>query len=143
MRILWCIPLLCAVCARADDSDAVRKTIARFNDPRERASVLAPGADLGGLSRFQGPELSQVYFEFKALQFVTPDVALVDTAGSQYGSVVVKRSLPALFVLKKQGGEWRVAIVRLTGRPCEPTAIGDARSPGSWPPNPRAGDRRP
>jgi hypothetical protein len=115
MRILWWIPLLWSLSARADDGAAVRKAIAAFNDPRQRASVLAPDADLDGLSRYRGPELSPVYFEVKAVRFVTPDVAVVDVAGSQYGTLVVKRSLAALFVLKNAAGVWRVAVLRLGG----------------------------
>src|SRR5579864_5999159 len=98
MRILWSIPLLWALSARADDGAAIRKAIAAFNEPHQRASVLAPDADLDDLSRYRGPELSQVYFEAKAVRFVTSDVSVVDAAGSQYGSLVMKRSLHAVFV---------------------------------------------
>ena len=113
MRILWSIPLLWALSARADDGAAIRKAVAAFNDPRQRASVLAADSDLDGLPRYRGPELSQVYFEVTAVRFVTPGVAVVDAAGSQYGSLIVKRSLPAVFVFKKEGEEWRVAVLRV------------------------------
>jgi len=142
MRILWSVPLLWAMCVHADDGDAVRRAVAAFNDPRQRATVAAPGADLDDLSRFRGAELSQVFFETKAVRFVTADVAVVDAAGSQYGSLIMKRSLPALLVLKKEGGAWRVAVLRVSGPPCEPTAFADAHSPASSPPNRREGDRR-
>jgi len=120
--MLWSIPLLWTLCARADDGDAVRKAIARFNDPHQRQSVLTLDADLDDLSHYRGPEVSQVYFEVKAVRFVTPDVAVVDAAGSQYGSLIVKRSLRAVFVLKKEAGEWRVAVLRV-GAPAESAGV--------------------
>jgi len=122
MRMLWSIPLLWTLCARADDGDAVRKAIARFNDPHQRHSVLTPDADLDSLSRYRGPEVSQVYFEVKAVRFVTPDVAVVDAAGSQYGSLIMKRSLRAVFVLKKEGDGWRVAVLRV-GAPADSAGV--------------------
>ena len=117
VRMLWAIPLLWTLCARADDGAAVRKVITAFNDPHQRQSVLMPDADLDSLSRYRGPEMSQVYFEVKAVRFVAPDVAVVDAAGSQYGSLTIKRSLRAVFVLKKQGDAWRVAVLRVRRAP--------------------------
>jgi hypothetical protein len=44
---------------------------------------------------------------------VTPDVAFVDAVASQFGSVIVKRTAPAHFVLKREGGVWRIAVMRM------------------------------
>jgi hypothetical protein len=117
MKATWCILLgLCARAWAADpaDNEAIRKAIATFNDPHERATVLARDADLSPLGRFAGQEVSQVYFEAKAIRFVTADVAFVDAAASQYGSTIMKRSMRAVFVVKREGGAWRISVMRIT-----------------------------
>ena len=119
MRAICCIfPILaaCAWAGAASDHEAIRKAIAIFNNPRERASVLARDADIAGLEGFAGQEVSQVFFEAKVIRFVTPDVAFVDAVASQFGSVILKRSRPAVFVLKREGGVWRISVMRITGR---------------------------
>ena len=98
------------------DSEAIRKAIATFNHPHERATVLARDADLSPLDRFAGQEVSQVYFEVTAIRMVSPDLAFVDAAASQYGSLIVKRSVPAVFVLKRGGGAWRISVMRVAAR---------------------------
>jgi hypothetical protein len=95
------------------DSDAIRKAIAAFNDPHARATVMARDADLSPLDRFAVLEASQLYFEAAAIRFVTPDVAFVDAAASQYGTLMLKRRMPAVFVLKREEGVWRIAVMRL------------------------------
>jgi hypothetical protein len=106
--------LLAAGLAQADErTDAVRRAIAAFNDLRERAAVLTPDADLSPLERFGGQEVSQVYFEARSIKFLTGDVAFVDARASQFGSTIMKRAMPAYFVLRRVGGEWRVAVMRI------------------------------
>jgi hypothetical protein len=113
--------MLLALAARAwaadpADNEAIRKAIATFNDPHERATVLAHDADLSPLGRFAGQEMSQVYFEVKAIRFVTVDVAFVDATASQYGSTIMKRSMRAVFVMRREGIAWRISVMRLTAR---------------------------
>ena len=43
------------------------------------------------------------------------DVAFVDATASQFGSVILKRSGPAMFVLKREGGVWRISVLRFGG----------------------------
>jgi hypothetical protein len=112
MKALSCILLLAAAHA-AEPSDAIRKTIATFNDPHQRASVLARDADLSPLDRFTGQEVSQVYFEATAIRLVTPDVAFVNATASQFGSMIMKRTMPAVFVLKREAGAWRISVMRI------------------------------
>jgi hypothetical protein len=97
------------------DSDAIRKAIATFNDPHKRATVLAPGADIAPLDRVGGPGVSRVYFEATAIRFATPDVAKVNASASQYGSLILKRTIPVVFVLKREGGVWRISVLRVAG----------------------------
>jgi ketosteroid isomerase-like protein len=106
----------CAWAAGPADDEAIRKAIVAFNDPHTRASVLTRDADLSPLDRFAGQEVSQVYFEAKAIRFVTADVAFVDAAASQYGSTIMKRSMRAVFVMKREAGAWRISVMRITAR---------------------------
>ena len=120
MQATWCI--LLALTARAwaagpADYEAIRKAIVTFNDPHERATVLARDADLSPLDRFAGQEVSQVYFEAKTIRFVSADVAFVDAAASQYGSTILKRSMHAVFVMKREGGVWRISVMRINAPP--------------------------
>jgi hypothetical protein len=78
--------------------------------------VLASDADIASLDRFAGPEKSQVFFEATAIRLVTPDVAFVDTTGSQFGSLIMKRTIPAVFVLKREAGAWHIAVLRIHDR---------------------------
>ena len=114
--VLWIFLALGVFAQAADESvdrEAIRKVLAAFNDPRGRASVLARDADLAPLGRFGGQEVSQVYFEAKRIRFLTPDVAFVDATASQYGSVIMKRAMPAYFVLRRTADGWRIAVMRV------------------------------
>jgi hypothetical protein len=116
MKALYCLFTLAALGWADDpaDSRAIRKVIASFNHASERASVLAHDTDVPPLDRYGGQEVSQVYFEPTAIRLVTPDVAFVDATASQFGSVILKRSCPAMFVLKREGGVWRISVMRIS-----------------------------
>jgi hypothetical protein len=117
MKALFCL-LTFAALAWADepaDSHAIRKVIASFNHASERASVLAHDADIPPLDRFAGQDVSQVYFEPTAIRLVTPDVAFVDATATQFGSMILKRTSRAMFVLKREGGVWRISVMRVAG----------------------------
>ena len=117
MKVIRCFLVVVAF-AWADEpaaSQAIRKAIASFNHASERAGVLARDADIPPLDRYAGKEISQVYFEPTAIRLVTPDVAFVDATASQFGSVILKRSCPAMFVLKREGGVWRISVMRIAG----------------------------
>ena len=119
MKAICGIFLIVAASARAaepEGSEAIRKAIASFNDAHERATVLARDADLSPLDRFAGQEVSQVYFEATAIRLVTPDVAFVDAMACQFGSLIMKRTVPAVFVLKREGGAWRISVMRIAAR---------------------------
>ena len=60
MKATCCILLALAACAwpaGPADNEAIRKATATFNDPHERATVLARDADLSPLDRFAGQEM--------------------------------------------------------------------------------------
>jgi hypothetical protein len=46
----------------------------------------------------------------QSVRFITPDVALVDAANTQYGSVVLVRRVP---VMRKEREGWRITAVRV------------------------------
>jgi len=117
MKALYCFLTFAALLGADEpvDSPAIRKLIANFNHASERASILAHDADLPRLDRYAGQEISQIYFEPTAIRLVTPDVAFVDATASQFGSVILKRTSPAIFVLKREGGIWRISVMRITG----------------------------
>jgi hypothetical protein len=119
MRALFVVLPVLAFSAWAGDSPseaAIRKVIATFNNPRERASVLARDADIAYLGRPAGQGESQVYYEVKKIKLVSPDVAFVDGTASQYGSVTLKRSMRVVFLLNREGGVWRISVLRVGGR---------------------------
>jgi hypothetical protein len=115
LKTLRWIPFLLAAAAWADeaaDRAAIQKVVIAFNHPHERAGVLAKDANLSSLARYAGPETSQVLFESHDVRFVTPDVAVVDASGSQYGSLILKHSMAAIFVMRREGAAWKVVIFR-------------------------------
>jgi hypothetical protein len=99
--------------AAADEETAIRKAIATFNHMSERASVLTRKAQVPDFSRCWQQERSQMYFEPGAIRFVTDGVALADATGSRYGGMVAKETWPALFVLKKEGADWKIDALRV------------------------------
>jgi hypothetical protein len=113
---MLCLLLLTSLCALADrdaDREAIRKAIATFNHEPERSAVLAPNADVPDLARCFRPESSQVYFEVRAIRFVTADVALADAAMAQYGTMILNRRGRAFFVLKREGADWKIDSLRM------------------------------
>jgi len=118
MKAISGVLMLAAVAWAADPAEtaAIRKVIAAFNNPQQRATVLARDADIASLDRFAGQGVTQVFFEPTAIRLVTPDVAFVDATASQFGSVILKRSSPAMFVLKREGGAWRISVMRIGRR---------------------------
>jgi hypothetical protein len=101
--------------ARADeDSDraAIRKVITTFNNERLRETVLGPHADVPDFSGCHEPEVSPVLFQPTRIRFVTPDVAFADAAASRYGTIG-KRSVSSVFVLKREGAEWKIDALRV------------------------------
>jgi hypothetical protein len=75
--------------------------------------VLTPKADVPDLARCFRPESSQVYFEVRAIRFVTDDVALADTVMTQYGTMILNRQGRAFFVLKREGADWKIDSLRM------------------------------
>jgi hypothetical protein len=99
--------------AAADEETAVRQAIATFNRMSERASVLTRKAQIPDFSRCWQQERSQMYFEPGAVRFVTDGVAVVDASANRYGSMIPKETSPAIFILKKEGADWKIDALRV------------------------------
>ena len=126
-----CALLLLATVAFADeasDRKAIEGVIEAFNSgstasPDQRAALFTSDADeqtyrLASLDHGMVPgsdrpwsEVSVPRIVIQSLRFVSQDVALVECAKKQYGSMGV-RSLPLLFVFKNTGRGWRVFCIR-------------------------------
>ena len=76
-------------------------------------------ARLSGLDRRLVPanrpwsEVTRPKIALQSIRFITPDVALVDAANSQYGSAILVRRVPLLMVMKRETSGWRVASLRV------------------------------
>ena len=127
MKTIACIPLLFAAIAWADETSdraAIGRVIAALNDSQtnaadKRSRLFTADADNeldGHPMQPSGTPWSEVTaprIVVHAVRFVTPEVALVDAANTQYGSVIVVRRVPVLLVMRKEGTEWRIASVRV------------------------------
>lgn len=49
----------------------------------------------------------------ESIRFITADVALVDAANTQYGSLILVRRVPVLLVMRKGATGWRIASLRM------------------------------
>jgi hypothetical protein len=132
MKFAVCLATLClASLAWADaisDRAAIESVISRLNDAVTPVSALftadtaddtAPLVRLVSQNRLRAAnaqplsEVSVPKITAHSVQFITPEVALVDAFNGQYGSNMVW-SVPIFFVLKKQGDDWRIAAYRIT-----------------------------
>jgi len=138
MKPILCLSLLFSACLWANEAadrlaiqKVIEKVIGAFNEPRNNPRAEPPSAlftsdvdraELGRLSDMERrmreissrpwSEVTAPRVVSESIGFVTPDVALVDGAIVQYGSLSASRE-PVLFVMKKQGTEWRIASLRL------------------------------
>ena len=141
VKLILCFPLLCAFGLWADEAQdraAIDKAIAALNDPAQRAGLFTKDADssvdLGRLldlhrknssSRGFVIGMDETWTEMTvprvvsgSIRFVTPDVAIVDGASTIRGAVTLAPSVPLLFVMKREGKEWRIGAVR-AGTPAQ------------------------
>ena len=140
-----------SACAWADertDQAAIQRVVDALNDYKSGRSRQASdlftsdaGIELARLSDIdQGlapadmpwPEVTKPVIAIRSTRFITSDVALVDAANTQYGSIVVKREIPLLLVLRKDAGVWRIAALRIAldlAQPPWASTLPDARTP--------------
>lgn len=58
-------------------------------------------------------EVTVPHVVIRSIRFVTPDVALVDAANTQYGSMILQTRIPVLLVLRREGIDWRIVSLRV------------------------------
>lgn len=131
VRPILGVLFLCATSACADevaDRAAIEHVIAALNESRKPPAILftanadvstelerLSSLDRGRLRASNQPwsEVTKPQIVTRSIRFITSDVALVDTANTQYGSLILVRSIPVLFVLKKEGTDWRISSLRV------------------------------
>jgi hypothetical protein len=135
MQAIFSLPLFLAAGLMADeaaDRAAIDRAVAALNDPVQRPGALASDAEsdvdfdwLIGLHevccRYPGVtigmnepwrEMTVPRIVSDRIRFLTTSVAIVDGASTIRGAVTLAERVPLLFVLRKEGAEWRVAAVR-------------------------------
>jgi hypothetical protein len=105
------IGIYLALLLLADDA-AIRRAIATFNHTHERASVVARDARIPHFPDCWAQGESQMYFEVTAIRLV-PDGAVAAANGNRYGSLILKRTTPAVFHLKREGADWKIDSLRI------------------------------
>jgi hypothetical protein len=103
--------------SEASDRADIEKTIAALNDPSAAPSaVWAPGVDgpaertklTGGpMSEVFGGRISPGFIEFPARR-----TALVHATQTQFGSLILPRTVSVLIMMKKVRGGWRIQEIR-------------------------------
>jgi hypothetical protein len=134
MKPILCLSLLFCACLRAGqtaDRMAIDKVIDALNEPRgdpdskPLSSLFTSDADPADLDRLSdlerrmakissGPwsEATAPRIVRNSIRFVTSDVVLADAAIAQIGSLTARHE-PVLFVLRKQGTDWRIVSIRV------------------------------
>jgi hypothetical protein len=57
-------------------------------------------------------EVSRPTIIIRSVQFLTPDIALVDGANVQFGSIVLTRRVPFVLIAKREKTVWKIAVLR-------------------------------
>lgn len=113
--------MLVATCAWADDATdraAIERVTAAVNSHSATLADVftadAPENERSILSaEGQEPwsEVTSRLITIRSIRFLSPQIALVQSTATQYGSVTVMQSTPMLLVMKKDGQQWRIACV--------------------------------
>jgi hypothetical protein len=122
--------LLAAPANAVAQERAIDNAIAALNDPQQRMTLFASGADakaelarLDGIhtSRFPGmlgvdeawPELTTPRIVPGRIRRLTRTTAEVDGESRIEGAVTVRKSVPLRFVLRREEGRWRIVSIRV------------------------------
>jgi hypothetical protein len=115
------LSILVATWARADDAsdrEAIEHLIAAVNNHSKSFTDVfaadAPENERSILTAHEEPwsEVTSPRITIRSIRLITPQVALVESANTQYGSTIVVRTTSMLLVMKKDEGQWRIASVR-------------------------------
>jgi hypothetical protein len=120
VRRIFCLSLLAATCAWADDAsdrEAIERVIAAVNNHSKPLTDLytadAPENERSMLSANEQPwsEVTSPRITTRSIRLIAPRFALVECTNTQFGSVLVVRTTSMLLVMKKDGEQWRIASV--------------------------------
>jgi hypothetical protein len=127
VRTILALLLLAVTCLRADDRADIDHLIGALNDAKDEAAVRtlctsdAPSVEIarfGALHTSVVASADRIWSErmpphlaVSAVRFITHDVALVDAADRQIGTLPA-RSTPWLLILRRGTDGWRVASLR-------------------------------
>jgi hypothetical protein len=138
MRALLSLALLLAAPAYADDETAIRRAIVALNQIPPPGSLFTADSDaphvldrlrihLRHLNRptvvishdpwgeanivFPPVVLANPAIAPGAVRLITPDVAIVDAA-----CIYTVETIPLLFVMRKEGNDWKIASARILAR---------------------------
>lgn len=134
MRFL--LPLLLSAAAlpaaESDDRAAIASVLAAVADPLHSERLFTADADpeersirlidlhirrnaalpvmVGTNEPWREMTIPRVVAE--RIRFLTPDVALVDAVSTIAGAVTLRQRVPLIFVLKREGNDWRISALR-------------------------------
>ena len=132
MKAILFLPLFLAIALQADeakDRAAINKVIAALNNPSERAKLFTKDADsavnfarLIDLYRLPAPSpgvvvgMNETWTQLtvprvvsERIRFATQNVATADGASTIDGAITLARHAPLLFVMRREGSEWRIS----------------------------------
>lgn len=120
-----CVSTTLSWADEVSDRAAIEAVIRSLNEPKLLSSLFITGANmieldvlrnLPGFLDSQSPmsEVSRPQIASKTIRFLDSRFAAVDGAKVQYGSLRM-RSIPVFFLMERQGKEWRIAFLRVTG----------------------------
>ena len=101
---------------RISKPPADRPTVTISHEPWGEATINLPG--MASIMMSHSPaELLNPRIESRNIRFITPDVALADGAWTYKEDASTMQSKPLLFVMKREGADWKIASLRvLTAR---------------------------
>ena len=114
-----------AAADRAAIEQVVKAVFAGASTGRSVSTMFAADADsefdrltqlsrqLVGLSQEPLSEVTAPSLVIQSIRFVTQDVALIDAANTQYGSVILQTRIPVLLVMRREGIDWRIVSLRV------------------------------
>jgi hypothetical protein len=108
MKAILGILLLCASLAYADvpaDRAAIQRVVNSPSTAEAVAALLTTGAE-------PWSEVTPPHIAIRSIRFLTPEIALVDADSTQIGSTATWR-VSVWLVMKKAGGDWKIASLRL------------------------------
>src|SRR2546429_8537006 len=130
--------LLVSVAVRAQGPDPIRSLITEINEARSRSDARAfsrlftvdGDLRLGNKILAIGPsaiehalrqrviwtETTPPIVGNDSLRLLLSDLAIVDADQTQYGSLILKESIPVTLLLKRDGASWRILSLQLGRR---------------------------